>query len=67
MEMGSVGKDCQDMVGDFSQNARIPIGCNASFITLIPKVRNPTMVSDFRPISLIGVQYKINTKLLANR
>ncbi|GJX88119.1 reverse transcriptase domain-containing protein [Tanacetum coccineum] len=42
-------------------------GCNSSFITLIPKVDNPLVVSDFRPISLIGAQYKILAKILANR
>lgn len=43
------------------------MGCNASFFTLIPKVRDPKNVRDSRPISLIGFQYKIIGKLLANR
>nr|GEX81695.1 putative ribonuclease H protein At1g65750 family [Tanacetum cinerariifolium] len=46
---------------------KLPFGCNASFITLIPKVCNPMFVKDYRPISLIGVQYKIISKLLALR
>ncbi|GJU62417.1 RNA-directed DNA polymerase, eukaryota, reverse transcriptase zinc-binding domain protein [Tanacetum coccineum] len=45
----------------------IPKGCNSSFIALIPKVSNATLVMDFRPISLIGCQYKIIGKILANR
>nr|GEW05337.1 cysteine-rich receptor-like protein kinase [Tanacetum cinerariifolium] len=45
----------------------LPRGCNTSFITLIPKVQSPLVVSDFRPISLIGAQYKIVAKILANR
>ncbi|GJV35623.1 RNA-directed DNA polymerase, eukaryota [Tanacetum coccineum] len=44
-----------------------PKGCNSSFIMLIPKVSNATLVIDFRPISLIGCQYKIIGKILANR
>ena len=40
---------------------------NNSFITLIPKVHNPTSVNDFRPISLLSGVIKIITKLLANR
>jgi hypothetical protein len=40
---------------------------NSSFITLIPKVHNPTSVNDFRPISLLSGVIKIITKLLANR
>ncbi|KAJ0589979.1 putative RNA-directed DNA polymerase [Helianthus annuus] len=45
----------------------IPVGCNASFIALIPKVRDPTLVKHFRPISLIGLIYKIFAKILAQR
>jgi hypothetical protein len=40
---------------------------NSSFITLIPKVHNPTSVNDYRPISLLNGVIKIITKLLANR
>ena len=43
------------------------MGCNSSFITLIPKVENMLLVKDFRPISLIGMQFKIIAKLLAKR
>ncbi|GJW17449.1 RNA-directed DNA polymerase, eukaryota, reverse transcriptase zinc-binding domain protein [Tanacetum coccineum] len=45
----------------------MPKGVNSSFITLIPKISNPIHIKDFRPISLIGMQYKIITKILANR
>ena len=55
------------LVREFFQSASFPKGCNSSFIALIPKVGNASFVSDFRPISLIGCQYKIVGKLLANR
>ncbi|GJZ18777.1 putative RNA-directed DNA polymerase, eukaryota, reverse transcriptase zinc-binding domain protein [Tanacetum coccineum] len=42
-------------------------GCNSLFIALILKVSNAKYVTDFRPMSLIGCQYKIIGKLLANR
>ncbi|GKD61379.1 RNA-directed DNA polymerase, eukaryota, reverse transcriptase zinc-binding domain protein, partial [Tanacetum coccineum] len=42
-------------------------GCNASFITLIPKKADPLELSDYRPISLIGSMYKILSKVLAAR
>ncbi|GKE24724.1 putative RNA-directed DNA polymerase, eukaryota, reverse transcriptase zinc-binding domain protein [Tanacetum coccineum] len=42
-------------------------GCNSSFITLVPKIDDPLSLNDFRPISLIGCQYKIISKILANR
>lgn len=56
-----------DVVQDFFLFARFPKGCNPSFITLIPKVSSAKFVKDFRPISLIGCQYKIIAKILANR
>ncbi|GJT59727.1 RNA-directed DNA polymerase, eukaryota, reverse transcriptase zinc-binding domain protein [Tanacetum coccineum] len=43
------------------------LSCNSSFFALVPKVGDAKFVSDFRPISLIGCQYKIIGKLLANR
>jgi len=52
---------------EFYVNGVIPKGCNASFITLIPKVADPQFLNDYRPISLIGCIYKIVSKVLANK
>ncbi|GKA36061.1 putative RNA-directed DNA polymerase, eukaryota, reverse transcriptase zinc-binding domain protein [Tanacetum coccineum] len=59
--------DVVRFVLDFFRTNSFPKGCNSSFIALIPKVHNAKLVSDFRPISLIGCQYKIIGKILANR
>uniref|UniRef100_A0A803PC18 Reverse transcriptase n=1 Tax=Cannabis sativa TaxID=3483 RepID=A0A803PC18_CANSA len=40
---------------------------NDTLLCLIPKVKNPTMVGDFRPLSLCDVTYKAISKCLANR
>jgi len=52
---------------EFYVNASFPKGSNYSFIALIPKLKDPQSISDFRPISLIGCVYKVIAKLLANR
>ncbi|KAL4278205.1 hypothetical protein GQ457_03G006070 [Hibiscus cannabinus] len=40
---------------------------NHSFLTLIPKKRNPSSLEDYRPISLVNGVYKILAKVLGNR
>ena len=45
----------------------LPHPVNHTFITLIPKKKNPSSVSEYRPISLCNVLYKIFSKVLANK
>lgn len=42
-------------------------GENCSFLVLIPKKTNPSKISDYQPISLVGCIYKVLSKVLANR
>ncbi|XP_071712589.1 uncharacterized protein [Rutidosis leptorrhynchoides] len=51
----------------FWDKCEISNGCNASFITLVPKSSDPLELNEFRPISLIGSYYKILAKVLSNR
>ena len=44
----------------------IPNSINTTFISLIPKIQNSKKVSDFRPISLCNVFYKLIAKVLVN-
>ncbi|GJY35149.1 putative RNA-directed DNA polymerase, eukaryota, reverse transcriptase zinc-binding domain protein [Tanacetum coccineum] len=63
----TMGNDFIEMVKRFEVDGTIPKGCNSSFIALVPKIKDPIHIKDYRPISLIGCQYKVVSKALANR
>ncbi|GKB17462.1 RNA-directed DNA polymerase, eukaryota [Tanacetum coccineum] len=62
-----VGSDFCKAIQWFFYHSNFLRGCNSSFVALIPKVPDAKLVSDFRPISLLGSMYKVITKILANR
>ena len=47
--------DVMSAVQSFAEGGSWLKGTNASFITLVPKVVNPTLLNDFRPISLVVI------------
>ena len=59
--------DIIKFVDYFERFGRLERGCNSSFITLVPKCKDPSSLGDYRPISLIGCLYKIVSKILATR
>lgn len=54
-------------INDFGHTGQLSHGSNSAFITLIPKVSDPQLISEYRPISLVSIHYKILSKLQAAR
>ena len=62
-----VGDIVLSCVLDFLNNGTAPPNFHETHIVLIPKVKSPTKVSKYRPISLSNVVYNLASKVLANR
>ena len=63
----TIGEEVSEAVLNCLNSGMIPHSINRTFITLIPKVKSPVRVSEFRPIALCNTLYKIISKVLANR
>ncbi|KAJ0450527.1 putative RNA-directed DNA polymerase [Helianthus annuus] len=59
--------DFVNVLNEFFLTGSVSRGCASSFITLIPKVKDPSDLNEFRPISLVGAINKVISKVLANR
>ena len=62
-----MGEDVTEAVLSCLTSGVIPPFINQTFITLIPKVKSPTKVSEYRPISLCNIIYKLVSKVIANK
>lgn len=64
---GIVGEDVTKMVKTFFDTGLFEEHLTDTNIVLVPKKKNPQVMTDLRPISLCNVVYKIASKVLANR
>ncbi|KAG8482208.1 hypothetical protein CXB51_026860 [Gossypium anomalum] len=62
-----VGKDIINLCHEILRGDKNVESLNETIIVLIPKVKEPIDMTNFRPISLCRVIYKIVAKVLANR
>jgi len=52
---------------EFHNTGKFEKSLNATFVSLIPNKAVAVELKDFRPMNLVGVMYKIISKVLANR
>ena len=62
-----LGDDLTEEVLQAVNTGTIPNGWNDTTIVMIPKIGSPEKVTQFRPISLCNVVYKIIAKMIASR
>ena len=65
--LGTIGPNVVAACLDYLNNGSLDEGMNETLVTLIPKVQVPVKMTDFCPISLCNVIYKIIAKSMANR
>lgn len=63
----TVGADIVKEIQHFFTSGSLPRTINSTHVRLIPKSTTAKLVSDYRPIALCNVYYKIISKLLAHR
>ncbi|XP_024630075.1 uncharacterized protein [Medicago truncatula] len=62
-----VGADVIQSVQDFFISGQLAQNINSNLIVLIPKVPGARVMGDYRPIALANFQFKIISKILADR
>ena len=61
-----MGKELLDLVEFFRTEGFVSGALNSTFITLVPKCNKPENFSDFRPITLWNLLYKLVSKIIEN-
>ena len=62
-----VGVNVVNSVQEYFLDGRLPSNINSNMIVLIPKIPGSKSMGDYRPIALANFQFKIVTKIVADR
>ena len=65
--LSTIGGIFTKIVLDFLNFGIYPPKCNEIQIVLVPKIKDPIRITDYHPISICNVVYKLASKILANR
>ena len=63
----TIKEEIYEFVLSFFNNELAMTNINIAWVTLIPKIENPTSIHEYRPISMVGALYKVISKLLSIR
>ena len=64
---GIIGGDVCRAIKEFFSSGKLLGELNNTIISLVPKNKNPIVVTDYRPIACCGVVYKGISKVITNR
>ncbi|KAK7887032.1 hypothetical protein WMY93_026653 [Mugilogobius chulae] len=62
-----IGVDLHQVVTSCLEHGKLPVSCTRAILALLPKKGDLTLLKNWRPVSLLCVDYKILAKVLANR
>ncbi|GJW51394.1 hypothetical protein Tco_0092745, partial [Tanacetum coccineum] len=66
LDMEVVGMEVSQAIREFFTNGKLLKELNHTIIALIPKIKSPSRVTDYRPISCCNVLFKCISKIIAN-
>ncbi|KAG1957228.1 hypothetical protein F2P79_007347 [Pimephales promelas] len=62
-----LGEDLLAVLNESLVEGRLPLSCRRAVLTLLPKKGDLTEIKNWRPVSLLCTDYKLLSKVLANR